>query len=134
MSKWHDLLLEHAMFPFPHPDEDRSAGTTDISQIEVGCLSREWKANHAVRDDTLVQKLCHTLKDILGETLLAADAESYLLSSFLPRIQVDEHGHPDKKWSMNPSEAHVSFPKDSRSSFKAEQFVLTFTTESIIVK
>jgi len=86
MSKWHDFLLEYAKFPFPHPDEDISAGTTDISQIEVGWLRREWKANHAVRDDTLVQKLCHTLKDILGETLLAADAESYLLASFLPRI------------------------------------------------
>ena len=134
MSKWHDFLLEHAKFPFPHPVEDRSVGTTDISQIEVGLLSREWKANHAVRDDTLVQKLCHTLKDILGETILAAHAESYLLASFWPRIQVDERGHPDEKWSTNPSEAHVSFPKDSRSSFKAKQFVLTLATESVVVK
>jgi len=110
MSKWHDFLLEHAKFPFPHPSEDKSIGTTDISQIEVGLLERVWKANHAVRDDTLVQKLCHTLKDILGETLLAADAESYLLASFSPEIQVDKRGHPDEQWSTNPSEAHVSFP------------------------
>jgi hypothetical protein len=109
MSKLHDFLLEHAKFPFPDVEDDRSVGTTDISEIEVGLLG-EWKANHAVRDDTLVQKLCHTLKDILDETLLAADAESYLLASFLPKIQFDERGHEDRKWSTNPSEAHVSFP------------------------
>jgi hypothetical protein len=45
MSKLHDFLLEHAKFPFPHPDEGRSAGTTDISGIEVELLEGEWKAN-----------------------------------------------------------------------------------------
>jgi hypothetical protein len=113
MSKLHDFLLQHAKFPLPHPDEDRSVGTTDISEIEVGLLEREWKANHAVRDDTLVQKLCHTLKNILGESLLAADAESYLLASFWPKIQVDERGCEDKRWSTNSS---CKFYKDSRPS------------------
>jgi hypothetical protein len=119
MSKWHEFLLEHAKFPFPqqHPnipfhqlDEDTSVGTADISQIEVGLLRPEWKANHAVRDDALVQKLCHTLEDILGETVLPAGAESYLLRYFPPEL-----GHRDRLWLTNPSEAHVSFPNDSRS-------------------
>ena len=105
MSKWHDFLVEHAKFPFPYPDEARPIITTDISQIEAGTLSRDWKASHAVRDNTLVQKLCRTLENILGETLLPADDESHLLARFLPRIQVDERGHWDSEWSTNSSEA-----------------------------
>jgi len=62
-----------------------------------------------VRDDTLVQKLYHTLNNILGETLLAADAESYLLASFSTKFQLDELGSKDKDWAVNPNEAHVSF-------------------------
>jgi len=120
MSKWHEFLLEHAKFPFPqlnkHPnipfhqlDEDTSVGTANmISQIEVGLLRPEWKANHAVRDDALVQKL--SLKDILGETVLPAGSESYLLQYFSPEL-----GHQDNHWLTNPSEAHVSFQNDSRS-------------------
>ena len=133
MLKWHDFLVEHAKFPFPQPDEDEPIVTTDISQIEVGTLSREWKANHAVRDDTLVQKLCRTLENILGETLLPVDTESYLLARFLPRIQVDELGYQDSEWSTNPSEAQVGFPKGSRYSLKAKQSVPTLATESVIV-
>ena len=109
MLTWEDFLLEHAKFPFPQYDEHGSIVTTDISQIELGCLRREWKANHAVRDDALVQKLCRTLKDILGETLLPAGTDSYLLPNFLPRIQVDERGHRDATWDTNSNEAHVSF-------------------------
>ena len=38
--------------------------------MEVGLLAREWKAQYAVRDETsLVQKLCETLENILGDTL-----------------------------------------------------------------
>ena len=110
MSRWHDFLLENAKFPFPQADCTRSTRTTDISQIEAGLISKEWKANRAVRDNELVQKLCNTLKDILGEALLPEGAESYLLANFLPRIQVDERGHPILKWSRNPSEAHVRIP------------------------
>ena len=105
--KLYDFLVEHAKFPFPLPDEDRSVGTTDVSQFEVGSLKREWKAGHAVRDDTLFQKLCQTLKDILGDTPLAAGADDYLLASFLPLLQVDEGGRVDRIWNMNPSESQV---------------------------
>ena len=105
--KLHDFLVEHAKFPFPPPNEDRTARTTDISQFEVALLEREWKAGHAVRDDTLVQKLCQTLKDILGDTPSAAGAENYLLASFSPQLQVDECGRENEEWDMNPSEAQV---------------------------
>ena len=82
-------------------------GTTDISQFDVGLLEREWKAGHAVRDDTLVQKLCQTLKDILGDTPLAAGAENYLLASFSPQLQVDERGRENRTLATNPSGAQV---------------------------
>ena len=106
--KLHDFLVEHAMFPFPHPNEDRTAVTTDVSQFEVAMLEREWKARYAVRDDALVQKLCQALEDILGAIPLAAGAESYLLASFSPQLQVDERGGENEEWDTNPSEAQVS--------------------------
>ena len=105
--KLHDFLVEHAKFPFPLPNEDRTAGTTDISLFEVGLLEGKWKAEHAVRDDTLVQKLCQTLKDILGDTSLAAGAESYLLASFSPQLEVDERGREIRAWKRNLSEVQV---------------------------
>ena len=86
-----------------------------------------------MRDDTLVQKLCRTLENILGETLLPVDAESYLLARFLPRIQVDELGYQDSEWSTNPSEAQVGFSKGSRYSLNAKQSVPTLATESVVV-
>ncbi|KAF5379222.1 hypothetical protein D9615_005925 [Tricholomella constricta] len=104
MSNLHDFLVKHAKFPFPQPDEDRSIDATDISLIEVGLLEREWKPNHAVRDNTLVQKLCSTLENILGDTFLAADAENQLLARFLPRIQRSARGREDLDWRDNPSE------------------------------
>jgi hypothetical protein len=106
--KLHDFLVEHAMFPFPHPNEDRSAGTTDVSQFEVGMLEREWKAGHAVRDDTLVQKLCQVLEDILQDTPLASGAEDHLLASFSPQLQLSWRGRKLAEWDENPSEAQVS--------------------------
>ena len=69
--KLHDFLVEPAMFPFPHPNEDQTTDTTDVSQFEVGMLDVEWKAWYAVRDDNLDQKLCQTLEDILGDVPLA---------------------------------------------------------------
>ena len=104
----HDFLVEHAMFPFPHPNEVQITDTSDISQFEVGMLEIEWKARHALRDDTLVQKLCRTLEVILGDVPLAAGAENYLLASFSPQLQVDERGGENEEWYMNPSEAQVS--------------------------
>ncbi|KAF8351826.1 hypothetical protein F5887DRAFT_1068226 [Amanita rubescens] len=104
MSDLHDFLVEHAKFPSPQPGEDQSAGTTDISHIEVALLEREWKANHAVRDNTLIQKLCSTLENILGDTPLAPDVKNKLLSRFSPRIQLGALGREDPDWRQNPSE------------------------------
>ena len=106
--KLHDFLVACATFPFPHPNEDQTAGTTNVSQFEVALLEREWKARHAVRDDALVKKLCQALEDILGDTPLAAGAENYLLASFTPQLQVDERGRQNREWATNPSEAQVS--------------------------
>ena len=104
-----DFIDEYAKFPFPHPVEDGTVGITDISNFEVGLLKREWKAVRAVRrDDNLVQKLCQTLKYILGDTPLVADAEDSLLTSFAPRLQFT-HGIEDLQWRTNPSEAKVGF-------------------------
>jgi hypothetical protein len=108
MSNLHDFLVEHAKFPFPQPNEGPSAGTTDISLIEVPLLEREWKANHAVRDNTLVQKLCSTLENILGDTILAVDDKNLLLSRFSPRMQLNVRGREQFDWRRNPSESHVS--------------------------
>ena len=110
----HDFLVEHAKFPFPQPKEGSSSGTTGVSLIEVALLEREWKANHAVRDNTLFNNLCSTLKNILGDTLLAVDAENNLLSRFSPAIH-GTRGRQDSDWKMNPSESHVGFT----SSFEA---------------
>jgi hypothetical protein len=112
MSKLHDFIVEHAKFPFPHPDGLQSVDITDISEFEVGLLERDWKPKHAVQDDTLVQKLCHTLEEILGDTLFPEDAEHYLLSSLGPKLQVDERGSEDWSWFKNPNEAHVGFSKE----------------------
>jgi hypothetical protein len=120
MSKLHDFLVEHAKFPFPPLDGHLSSSTTDISTLDVDLLETEWKAKLAVRDDTLVQKLCHALEDILGDAPLVEGAENYLLASFSPRIQFDELGGEDRDWSTNFSEARVSV--SGCSSFETEQF------------
>jgi hypothetical protein len=125
MSKLHDFLVEHAKFPFPPLDEHLSSNTTEMSALDVDLLEIEWKAKLAVRDDTLVQKLCDTLQDILGDTPLTEHVKNYLLAGFSPRIQFDEphhheRGREDMNWSKNPSEAHVSV--SGCSSFETEQF------------
>jgi hypothetical protein len=120
MSTLHDFLVEHAKFPFPPLSEDLSSSTTDISTLEVNLLEIEWKAKLAVRDDTLVQKLCDTLQDIFEDAPLTESGKDYLLASFLPRIQIDERGGEDEDLSNNPSEAHVSV--SGCSSFGIEQF------------
>ena len=71
-----------------------------------------------MRDDTLVQKLCDALEDILGDAPLAEGSKNHLLASFSPRIQFDELGGEDRDWSTNPSEVHVSVS----GSFETEQF------------
>ncbi|KIL54822.1 hypothetical protein M378DRAFT_18516 [Amanita muscaria Koide BX008] len=119
----HDFLVEHAKFPFPPPDELRTASTANISEFEVGLLEQEWKARHAVRDDDLVRKLCNSLENILGDTPLALGiTEKYYLPSFSPQVQVDVWGVEDSAWNRNPSENHASF---QTNSFMAEQLRLT---------
>jgi hypothetical protein len=117
MSNLHDFLEQRAKFPFPAIGDIRSAGTTDISHFHL--LEGQWKAQHAVRDETLVQKPCFALKKILADTALTVDAENYLLESFLPQIEVDRLGRRDPDWLTNPSEARVSFSNNSRSSSEA---------------
>ncbi|KIM82646.1 hypothetical protein PILCRDRAFT_97458 [Piloderma croceum F 1598] len=100
MSNFHHFLVEHAIFPFPEPGEARSIGTTDISKIEVGLLETEQKAKYA--------KLCDTLQDILGNTVLSVDAENYLLTAFSPKLEVDEFaGVSYDNWLANPNKAHL---------------------------
>ena len=91
---FHDFLVEHAKFPFPHTDKLQTVDTTDISDFEVGLLDRAWKAKHAVRDEALVQKLCGGLEIILGDTPISAGSKKALLARFLPQVQsTDEHGY-----------------------------------------
>jgi len=112
MVKLHDFLVEHAKFPFPPVGEiRRTVDTTDISYFEVGLLARNWKAKHAVRDNSLVQKLCDSLQNILGNTTLLADHEQPLLRFFSPQLEFCEIFGQDEEWSTNPSEAKVSFQK-----------------------
>ena len=77
MSNFHNFLVEHAKFPFHKPDEARSTGSNDISEIEVRLLETKWKAKHVVRDDTLVQNLCDVLQDILRDIVLSVGAENH---------------------------------------------------------
>ena len=132
MSNLHDFLVEHAKFPFPSLDERKSSGTTDISILDVNLLETEWKAKVAVRDNTLVQKLCHTLENILGDTPLAPRAENYLLASFSPLIQFDELGREDGDWSTNSSEARVSVY--GCSSFETGQFRADLRADSEVAR
>ena len=132
MSSLHDFLVERAKFPFPPLDEHLSSSTTNISTLDVGLLETKWKAKLAVRDDTLVQKLCHALKDILGDAPLGEGAENYLLASFSPRIQVDERGGKDGDWSTNASEVRVSVSRCS--SFETEQFRADLGADSEVAR
>ena len=111
MAKFYDFLVEHAKFPFPLPGEIQTVDTTDISDFDVGLLAREWKAKHAVRDDALVQKLCDSLQNILGDSTLSADCELALLNFFAPRIEFNEFTGRDRDWSTNPNERQASFQK-----------------------
>lgn len=118
MSNLHDFLVEHAKFPFPESDHAQNVDTTDISLVEVALLQREWKPNHAVRDNTLVEKLCNTLENILGNTLLGGNTETHLLARFSPQIQLSPFGFPDTDWIENQSEVFVSI---FSSSFQVQQ-------------
>ena len=109
-----DFLVQHAKFPSPQLDEGRAVITTDIiSPFEVALLPEDWKANHAVRDNTLVLNLCNALDSILGDAPLAADDKNKLLAGFSPRVQLGDFDQEDPKWEANPSEAHARRLLDS---------------------
>jgi hypothetical protein len=115
MTTWRDFLVEHAKFPFPFPRtvEYRSVGTTDTSPFEVGLLSPEWKAQYAVRDQHLLQKLCRTLDIMLGDTHLRGGYEDELLLLFGRRLQfhtVGQRESENPEWSVNDGEAQVRVP------------------------
>jgi hypothetical protein len=74
MINFHDFF--HVM-PSSH-----SPFLTDISVIEVVLLDVQWSAKHSVRDNTLFQKLCDTLKGFIADTHITAEEERYLLKSF----------------------------------------------------
>jgi hypothetical protein len=109
--KLHDFLVEHAKLPLPHLDERNTEDGADISECEVGLPQREWKARHAVRDDALVQKLCQTLSNILGDTPSAAGDENYLLPRFSQKLQ---SGVEDPAGVTYPNKHHVHFVPSSR--------------------
>jgi len=79
---WREFLVEHAKFPFPLPAEDGSYSITDMPDSEVGLLERDWKAQYAMRDETMIQKLCLALENILGDTLLRRSAPIEVWTSF----------------------------------------------------
>jgi hypothetical protein len=81
MSKLHDFLEEHAI---DNPHFDYLLITT--------CLEVPISQDCSRVDVTLVQKLCHTLKNIFGDTLIAADTTSRLLARHGPRLIIDEDG------------------------------------------
>jgi hypothetical protein len=115
MTTWRDFLVEHAKFPFPRLDKVRpdAHGTTDISLVEAGLLAPEWKAQYAVRDENLFQKLCQTLGDILGDTHLPIGREGRLLESFGRHLQFTTFGQQElekEQWSLNDCEAQVRVP------------------------
>jgi hypothetical protein len=130
MSNFHNFFVEHAMFPFPELDVTKYVGSTDISELEVGRLGKGWKAEHAVRDDTLAQKLCHVLQDILGDKDLPAVIQSIILRNFSPKLEVNPNGMIKRNWMKNPSESRVKY------FFAAEQFelALTLRTESVAAR
>jgi hypothetical protein len=134
MSNFHKFLVEHAMFPFPETVPLNSSSTdTSVSELEAGIIKKGWKAEHAVRDDALVQKLCDILQEILVDMVLPPGAEDHLLSCFSPKLGVTYSGRVHRDWLKNQIEADVSFPNDF---FMAEQFeqALTLRTESVLVR
>ncbi|KAH9066864.1 hypothetical protein EDB87DRAFT_1678702 [Lactarius vividus] len=80
------ILVKHAKFPFPDPVNNRYVGT-DISSKDVGDVTPNWRAKYAVSDKTLVQKLCQTLDNILGDAVFPDDSQNDLLLHFGRHLQ-----------------------------------------------
>ncbi|KAH9042056.1 hypothetical protein EDB85DRAFT_1857198 [Lactarius pseudohatsudake] len=111
-TTWREFLVEHAKFPFPDPVENGSVGATYISPMDVGNVAPEWRAKYAVPDETLVQKLCETLDNILGDTVLPDGSRNDLLQRFGRHLEFRTIGGKDIKnlqWSVNASEARSQY-------------------------
>lgn len=73
--------------------------------LEADRLDRHWKATIAVRDDSLVDALCSSLDEILGDKRLSASEEIELLACFAPKLGF--HGR-DMTWKDNLNERKVT--------------------------
>ncbi|KAH8111575.1 hypothetical protein DFH11DRAFT_1791681 [Phellopilus nigrolimitatus] len=100
-----DILEESAVFPFPMSDSTQSCNLTEPSLFEAGRPDAKWKAARAIRDVKLVDALCSTLDDILGDKRLSASEEIELLACFAPKL--DSH-EKNMIWKDNLSEAKAS--------------------------
>jgi hypothetical protein len=94
-------FLQTARFPDPPIVVKSTANTTDVSDMDIGLVDDAWKAGLAIRDDTLVDNLCDTLAQILGQTPL--EPAGALNAHFLPHLETE-----DADWrAPNDSEAKV---------------------------
>ncbi|KAH9004932.1 hypothetical protein EDB86DRAFT_3186805 [Lactarius hatsudake] len=109
---WQEFLVEHAKFPFPVLVESGSVSITDISPMDVGNVAPEWRAKYTVPDETLVQKLCTTLDNILGDTVLPDGSRNDLLKRFGRHVEFRTIGGTDiknRQWSVNDSEVRSQY-------------------------
>ncbi|KAH9175244.1 hypothetical protein EDB89DRAFT_347330 [Lactarius sanguifluus] len=108
MTTWRKFLVEHAKFPFPHPVDNKTVGSTDISPEDVGRVDPKWRAKYAVPDEDLVRNLCQKLDDILKDTVLLDSSRVYIQSKFGRHLQFiaidDMEEMEDLVWSTNRNE------------------------------
>ncbi|KAH9066452.1 hypothetical protein EDB87DRAFT_1554143, partial [Lactarius vividus] len=104
MTTWQDLLVEYAKFPFPYLDTGGHHSSADISDIIAGQIAPEWKARRAVRDETLLQALCKTLENILGDKPFPPEYRDLLLAMLGRQLQFP--GNQDME-ARNGTEAHA---------------------------
>jgi hypothetical protein len=116
MTTWNEFLVGNAKFPFP-PDESQSVDFTRVSAIEAGCIDPSWKAQHAVRDEHLVRKLCDTLRVILADDIFSENDRAPLLNCFSPILPT----LMEEDWLENENEAKVHM----FSNHSCEHFRLT---------
>jgi hypothetical protein len=108
-TTWQDFLAENAMFPFPNTIQSASASSADISEVDVGLLDRDWKVAYAMPDETLLQKLCQTLNDALGDDLVPETSEGPLRLLFGRHLEFStvSPGTTKSKRLMNHGEPRV---------------------------
>lgn len=107
MTKWQEFLAEHAKFLFPEMAEDGIPDTTDISPLELGLVAPEWRAQCAIRDETLVHNLCKTLEDIIGDAHPQDGNKDWLLQLFGDRLQGIMEKCATSMWERNDGKYRV---------------------------